>query len=58
MIQVLANAANLSRTLGSDELLRKPDALKCTLAAFLVGHGSLAVINVAVVLTLAGWVSF
>jgi hypothetical protein len=42
----------------STQSLRKPNALKCTLAAFLVSHGSLAVINVAVVLTLAGqWVS-
>ena len=58
MIQVLATAANLSRTLGSDELCEKPDALKCTLAAFLVGHGSLTVIKFTVVLTFPGWVSF
>ena len=38
--------------------LRKPNALKCTLAAFLVSHGSLTVINVTVVLTPLGSVGF
>jgi hypothetical protein len=40
-----------------NSIVAKAERTQVTLAAFLVGHGFLAVINVAVVLTLAGqWV--